>query len=84
MIITSKLGKWCSPIYIPGLKDRSYSKNYRRARLLFEMNPPQLPGPFQIEEIGVQRVQAVNFFYLNSLWTISEKPCVFLSFDDKP
>ena len=33
-------------IYTRGRKDRRYYRKYRSTRLLFEINPAELPGPF--------------------------------------
>ena len=50
-----------SSVHITGLKDKSCSWNFWSARLPFDMNPPQLPGSFRIEEISVRAIQIVKF-----------------------
>ena len=70
--------------YTQRLKDRRYSWNYRRARLLFETvwNLPLADG--KIEAIAFWDAQARNIFYLNGNWKNSTKPVVFLSFGQNP
>ena len=64
-------------IYIGGPEDEICSWNDWSARLLFDMNPPQLPGPFQVEQISVRGVQVVNFFCLSCPCKISKRTNFF-------
>ena len=58
-------------------KDRRYSWNYRRARLLFETAWNLPPADGKIEAIAFWDAQARNIFYLNANWKNSTKPTLF-------
>ena len=63
--------------YTQRLKDRRYSWNYRRARLLFETAWNLPPADGKIEAIAFWDAQARNIFYLNGNWKNSTKPMFF-------
>ena len=70
--------------YTQRLKDRRYSWNYWRARLLFETAWNLPPADGKIEAIAFWDAQARNIFYLNGNWKNSTKPMLFFEFWSKP